>query len=192
MSKVWVTSDLHFWHRNICTYTDRNSVTTAESHDEWLIDLWNSTVNPGDIVYHLGDFCFNSRYEIIRDIVRKLNGQKHFIIGNHDKEENFKKLKADGLLHWYGHYKEIKIKDTKVVLSHFPFASWHRQHYGSWHLHGHCHASYQGEGKILDVGLDMAYKLTGEHRFFNEEMIEDFMNSREVISVDGHKVRVEE
>ena len=158
-------------------------------HDEWLIDLWNSTVNPGDIVYHLGDFCFNSRYEVIRNIVRKLNGQKHFIIGNHDKEENFKKLKAEGLLHWYGHYKEIKIKDTKVVLSHFPFASWHRQHYGSWHLHGHCHASYQGEGKSLDTGLDMAYKLYNQHRFFSEEMIEEFMNSREIVTVDGHKAR---
>jgi calcineurin-like phosphoesterase family protein len=189
MSKVWATSDLHFHHRNICNYTNRHFVTAPELHDQWVIDLWNSTVQPGDIVYHLGDFCFNSRYEILRDIVRKLNGQKHFIIGNHDKEENFKKLKTEGLIHWYGHYKEIKIKDTKVVLSHFPFASWHRQHYGSWHLHGHTHGCQMGEGKILDAGLDMSFKLYNEHKFFDEQMIEDFMNSREITVVDGHKAR---
>jgi calcineurin-like phosphoesterase family protein len=187
--KTLFCSDLHFHHRNICNYTNRHLVTTPEQHDQWVIDLWNSTVNPGDIVYHLGDFCFNSRYEILRDIVRKLNGQKHFIIGNHDKEENFKKLKAEGLIHWYGHYKEIKIKDTKVILSHFPFASWHRQHYGSWHLHGHCHASFQGEGKILDAGLDMSFKLYNEHKFFDEQMILDFMESRDVVVTDGHKPR---
>lgn len=189
MSKVWTTSDLHFHHRNICTYTNRHLVTTPEQHDQWVIDLWNSIVNPGDIVYHLGDFCFNSRYEILRDIVRKLNGQKHFIIGNHDKEENFKKLKAEGLIHWYGHYKEIKIKDTKVVLSHFPFASWHRQHYGSWHLHGHTHGCQMGAGKILDAGLDMSFKLYNEHKFFDEQMIEDFMESRDVVVTDNHKSR---
>ena len=187
--KTVFCSDLHFRHRNICDYTERKLETTPELHDEWVTDLWNSTVNSGDIVYHLGDFCFNSRYEILRDIVRKLNGQKHFIIGNHDKEENFKKLKTEGLLHWYGHYKEIKIGDNKVVLSHFPFASWHRQHYGSWHLFGHCHGSLIGQGKMMDVGLDSAYNLFGKHKFFSEEMIEEFMNSRQIISVDGHKPR---
>ena len=187
--KTVFCSDLHFRHRNICDYTERKLETTPELHDEWVTDLWNSEVNPGDIVYHLGDFCFNSKYEILRDIVRKLNGQKHFVIGNHDKEENFKKLKTEGLLHWYGHYKEIKIKDTKVVLSHFPFASWHRQHYGSWHLHGHTHASYQGVGKVLDVGLDMSFKLCNRHKFFSEQMIEDFMQIRETVVTDGHKPR---
>lgn len=55
MSKVWLTSDLHFQHRRIVEYTNRGVDTTQEDHDRWLIDLWNSQVNKNDTVYSLGD-----------------------------------------------------------------------------------------------------------------------------------------
>ena len=39
------TSDLHFFHKNICNLTDRNTVTNPENHTQWLIDLWNFQVS---------------------------------------------------------------------------------------------------------------------------------------------------
>lgn len=137
MAKVF-TSDVHFLHKNICNYTDRGKVTDADLHTDWAIDLWNREVSDHDDVYHLGDFCFAKGYETLKGIVTRLKGKKHFILGNHDSESNFARLHRDGLIEWYGHYKEIKIGEQKVVLFHFPITSWHRQHYGSWHLHGHC------------------------------------------------------
>jgi putative hydrolase protein len=63
MKKVFFTSDLHFGHRNImrhcpkrleiCGASDVDDITT---HDKWLIDLWNGTVDKKDVVYMLGDF----------------------------------------------------------------------------------------------------------------------------------------
>jgi calcineurin-like phosphoesterase family protein len=183
------TSDLHFKHNNICAYTDRSKVISQAEHDEWLIDLWNSQVNDWDDVYHLGDFCFSADIKRIESIIDQLNGNLHMIVGNHDKAYNFEKLKASGKIASTGHYKEITIVDTKVCLFHFPVAAWHRQHYGSWHLHGHCHGNYQGLGKSLDVGLDMSYNLFGRHKFFTEEDIAEFMQTREVQVADHHQLR---
>lgn len=62
-----------------------------------------------------------------------------------------------------------------------------KQHYGSLALHGHCHSSYQGQGKILDVGIDNAYKLYGEHRLFSEQDVIDFMKERPTHIADAHR-----
>ncbi len=184
-----LTSDLHFRHRNICNYTNRNLFTTSEKHDAWVTSLWNSEVSEDDDVYHLGDFCFSAAYDVLAGIVRSLKGRKHFIIGNHDKEENFKRLRREGLIESYGHYKEIKIGDTKVCLSHYPMTVWNRQHYGSFMLHGHCHGSFQGQGKILDVGLDNVYNIYQDHRFLTEDQIVSLMEERELYVGDGHSNR---
>jgi pantothenate kinase-related protein Tda10 len=47
----------------------------------------------------------------------------------------------------------------------------------------------EGAGKVLDAGLDMSFKLYNQHKLFSEQMIEDFMQSREVVVTDGHKPR---
>lgn len=132
------TSDLHFSHKNICKFTDRSTVVSQEQHDEWLVDLWNSQVKKSDEIWHLGDFWLGSDYTQLATLVKRLNGQKFFIKGNHDHEKNLKKLKDDNLIQMYYQYKEIKILDTPACLFHFPITSWHKQHYGSIHLHGHC------------------------------------------------------
>lgn len=184
----YFTSDLHFHHKRITEFTARKDFTTAEDHTEWLITLWNSQVKKGDTVWHLGDFSFSSKYEEIEAVVKRLNGQKFFIKGNHCKESVFKKLLQNNLLQKFQQYEEIKIQGNTTCLFHFPITSWHKQGYGSWHTHGHCHGSFQGQGKILDVGLDNAYKVLGEHRFFTENDIQDFMNQRDTVVQDHHKV----
>jgi len=44
--------------------------------------------------------------------------------------------------------------DPPIVMCHYPFAHWDREHYGSIHLHGHSHGKHVASGKILDVGVD--------------------------------------
>lgn len=186
---TYFTSDLHFYHKNICKFTRRNEVVQQEHHEEWLIDIWNSTIKKSDKIWHLGDLTFLTKYEEVASLLKKLNGQKFFIKGNHDRTNILNQLKNDNLIqNWY-QYEEIKISATPVCLFHFPIASWHKQGYGSLHLHGHCHGSYTtGKGKILDVGIDSAYTLTGKHRFFSEEDIANYMSHRELQTVDHHRV----
>src|SRR5690606_29677381 len=104
---------------------------------------------PGDIIWHLGDFSFGSK-ESCENILKQLNGQKHFILGNHDGGISHI-LKKYG---WVGHYKELKRFDYKVCLFHFPMREWHQVHRGSLHFYGHCHGTLEGRGRSMDVGWD--------------------------------------
>ena len=186
----WFTSDLHFQHKNICKYTDRSKYTTPEKHAEWLTDLWNKQVSASDEIYHLGDFSFAKKYEEIAETVSKLNGQKHFLKGNHDDRKILERLKTDGLICNWHDYKEIKIGETPTCLFHFCIRAWHRQHYGSFHLFGHSHGSLKdAQGLCLDVGLDSAYNIYSEHRFFSEQDVLQYMQGREIYISDHHKDR---
>lgn len=51
-----------------------------------MFDSWNSTVKPGDKVYHLGDVYFGRRMseDGWGSFFGKLNGSKRLILGNHD------------------------------------------------------------------------------------------------------------
>ena len=73
-------------------------------------------------------------------------------------------------------------------MMHFPIACWNQQGRGSYHIHGHSHGSYKANGKTLDVGLDNAYNLFGEHKLFTEEDIIEYMSKQEVYASDHHKI----
>jgi len=142
MSNIYVTSDLHFSHRNIIDFCNR-PWDTVEEMNEGLISNWNSVVGPKDQVYILGDFAFGGPKRL-EYAVNRLNGQKYLVKGNHDYFKNLKK--APGAFAWIKDYYELKLEDKKgikrrIVMSHFPMSSWHGMGHGAIHLHGHTHGS---------------------------------------------------
>ena len=64
-------------------------------------------------------------------------------------------------------------------MMHYPIYRWNRQQHGSIHLHGHTHGSYQGEEKILDVGIDN--RPNCDMGLWELEEILDFMINRPVL-----------
>lgn len=154
MSKIWFTSDNHFFHTRIlefqAEYKTRQG-STADEMNELMIEKWNSQVAKADTVYCLGDFSLG-KTDNTEKIIQRLNGQIHLIKGNHD--------------YWYtpsmqkyfvsvSYYKEITIDGIKIVLFHYPIMEWNKMHYGSFMLHGHVHGKPMGiEGRILDAGID--------------------------------------
>ena len=193
--KIWITSDLHFGHRNILKYckgriprvkewgrqhgidvTDKNIVDVM---DMWLVDIWNSTVAKHDKVYILGDFSFKTRAENEK-LLDKLNGKKYFILGNHDGNsdtlyEKFEYIRSISELK-VGH----KSGDDTVCfeLCHFPMKSWNRMEHGTIQLHGHCHNNMSktnfmsGELRV-DIGLDSDLANYG---FVTPEMVIEYFN----------------
>ena len=156
----YFTSDTHFGHANIIKYSNRPFKDAAEM-DEALVRNWNSVVRPSDEVWHLGDFGF-AREDRLDGIIRRLNGWKGLLYGNHDRTiQKSKKLQA--LFQWIGTYKELWEDDPelkhgrrKLCLFHYPVVSWNMMRHGSFMLHGHCHHNlrYPFKGRILDVGTD--------------------------------------
>ena len=86
MNKIYFTADLHFGHSNILKHSPKrpfSDTVDIVAHDEWLLDLWKSTVDKRDTVYILGDLTF-LKSENARHLLEKLPGQKFLIEGNHD------------------------------------------------------------------------------------------------------------
>lgn len=121
---------------------DNRPFKTIEEHDAELIKRWNDVVNIDDDVYILGDISW-ANPTITEEIVSQLNGNKHLIIGNHDK----KLLKAKTFRELFVEivdYKEIQLQDGKgIVLSHYPIPCFNCHFYGWYHLYGHVHSSFE-------------------------------------------------
>ena len=129
-------ADMHFYHDKILEYAKRPFKNLNEMH-EVLIANWNRRVKARDNVYVLGDFAF-CRGKRANELLDRLNGKKHLIVGNHDeflKDKEFDK----GKFVWIKDHAVIKDGEHEVVLFHFPIAVWQRRHYGSLHLYGHVH-----------------------------------------------------
>jgi calcineurin-like phosphoesterase family protein len=164
MPNTFITSDTHFGHTNIlkhCSNTrvkaDGSAFTSIREHDELLIEQWNSQIDHGDIVYHLGDFAFLEP-GLTKKVLNALNGRIHLLLGNHD-HQLLKLLRADLSLTkvaMVDTYYELKLSNKRsLVLFHYPLEEWHGSHRGWWHLHGHCHGNLKTikEGR-RDVGVD--------------------------------------
>lgn len=144
---IYFTSDNHFFHRNIIEYSNR-PFRDVDHMNETMISNWNTLVQPTDTIYCLGDFGF-SRVDKLQRLFDRLVGQKHLILGNHDKES--RKLSGWASV---GHYIELRIDGKFIVLFHYAPRVWNRCHHGSICLYGHSHGSMPGNSQSLDVGVD--------------------------------------
>ena len=150
---MYLTSDLHFGHKNILKFTGRPFKDLDEMKSS-IIDEINTKVEPTDILYHLGDLYFGKSQEELRELLSEIKCRMHFIRGNHD---NHVKVMKE-----FGHvddYKELKVNGQLIVMSHYPFAFWKNAHHGSISFFGHCHARYQHPGRAIDVGYDSYFKI---------------------------------
>jgi calcineurin-like phosphoesterase family protein len=120
--------------------------------DETMVENWNTNVTHGDDIYLLGDYVFYSKILITspEQTFKRLNGRKHLIVGNHDREPTFK-------LGWEwvkDTYFLKHLNQEGIWLSHYPHRSWRNSFHGSWHLFGHNHGRMPPYGKSFDVGVD--------------------------------------
>lgn len=145
------TSDLHLGHTNIIKYCNR-PFKNVEEMDETIINNWNSKVSQNDTIWVLGDFSFY-RNEKNSWILSRLKGEKHLVIGNHDK-----KNKARKAVGWVSTQNEITIEvnNKKLYLCHY----YHEQWKDKWldqdiHLHGHSHGTSEAVLNRYDVGVDV-------------------------------------
>lgn len=133
MPAVFLTSDTHFGHLGVCTFTgdDGEKIrpwTNPEEMDEEMVKSWNETVRPNDKVYHLGDVVINRK---ALNIMRRLNGDKVLIRGNHDifKDEDYRE-----------HFRELRAYHVMngMILSHIPLHPDSLSRFGT-NIHGHTH-----------------------------------------------------
>ena len=148
MARTWFTSDTHFGHANIIKHCAR-PFATAQEMDAALIANWNALVRNDDDIWHLGDFSYRSA-QAPADYLRRLNGRKHLVWGNHDTEQS---KAAPG---WASSqaYAETTVDGTRMVLFHYGLRTWRGVGRGAIHLYGHSHGRLPGDGQSCDAGVD--------------------------------------
>lgn len=189
MSKVFVTSDLHFGHRNILKFNPATRpYETVEEMDDALIQNWNRVVGPNDEVYNLGDLSFHRNFNATIEILKQLNGRHHLILGNHDQllRKNRFRQAAENYLESIQDYVELKRNGQKIVMSHYSMRVWNCMHHGAIMLYGHSHGSLLGVGRSMDVGIDSSDMQSNQTPFDLDDVIA-FLNNKPIVNVDHHK-----
>ena len=155
MPAVFLVSDTHFGHAGVCRFVRNDGVTklrpwdNPDEMDEFMVEAWNERVRPTDKVYHLGDVVINRKS---LGIMRRLNGDKVLIRGNHDifRDTDYRE-----------HFRELRAYHVMngMILSHIPIHSESLGRFGV-NIHGHLHANrvmLPGfNGKITDI-VDVRY-----------------------------------
>lgn len=174
---TFFTSDWHIFHENSLKFDNRPFRNINHMH-EVLVNNYNACVKDADVCYFLGDMGMAGT-ENLKTVVSRLNGQKVFIMGNHDKGVNaMYNAGFDVVLY----NATLYIANQRVSLSHCPLVgvwredvkdmrgavdgeNWHgesKNHRFSvkdedqFHLHGHTHKSSDEDvvaGKQWDIGV---------------------------------------
>jgi calcineurin-like phosphoesterase family protein len=154
MPSVFLVSDTHFGHTGVCRFTRNDGVTklrpwdSAEEMDEAMVKAWNERVKPTDKVYHLGDVVINRK---ALAIMRRLNGDKVLIRGNHDifRDDEYRQ-----------YFRELRAYHVMngMILSHVPV---HEASLGRFGVNIHGHLHYQRVKKARGVDAKTGAVLYG-------------------------------
>ena len=180
-NQLYLTSDLHFFHKRIIEFTGRP--TTFEDLTSWIINQCNSTIPAQHAtVLHLGDMFFGCTTAEAAAALEQMHGDWWFILGNHDNPAKLQeiinlvnaKLKTNHrILGWYHRIlvksppKQVGQKWHKklLVLCHFPIEEWDGMNHNSYMIHGHLHGGGSEHSDFplkkmpnrFDVGIDNSH-----------------------------------
>ena len=186
MSRIWFTSDYHMGHSNIIGLCERPFADIVEMERQ-IIARHNELIAPDDIVYDLGDFAYRCTAEHATECLRKLNGRRTVLWGNHDKplRHAFRRgmlddLTGSGKLTFAGSPEpgfqtglRVVLDGQAIVMAHYAQRTWQGAFRGAWHLYGHSRdlawntcKSHHGPWR-LSRSPALAYALTT--RYFVEQ-----------------------
>jgi len=134
-----------------------------EVHNECLIRNWNKVVKPEDTVWFLGDLAMGNKANI-KDFIKKLNGHKRMIMGNHDNLPLAAYL--DGGFEYVSKYPII-LKDF-FVLSHAPLA-YMNDNMPFFNIYGHVHGN-----SMYNTHTEHSQCVCVERQNFRPIQIEEF------------------
>lgn len=131
--KTFVISDLHFGHSNIISYCKR-PFSNVSHMDREMTRRWNDTVGIYDTTYVVGDFAKSN----IGSHIKRLNGNKIFIKGNHDN--HLANAFPFHILNTGSEYVLlIHCDDPNYYLNRNETTRGILRRWGSWIIHGHYH-----------------------------------------------------
>ena len=178
---TYFISDTHFGHKNLLLF-ERKAFATIEEHDEYIINAINKIIKPTDTLIHLGDVGNV-------EMVRRLNGHKELILGNHDQRP---------IKEYLGYF--AKVHETpfyfkkNIMLSHEP----HPVPEGVLNVHGHLHGAKLNSANHLNISAwCVGYKPIEEKEIYliasnldktNYHFLQEWFADKYIFTVDRDDV----
>jgi calcineurin-like phosphoesterase family protein len=179
MVKTWVYSDPHFYHSNICTFTNYDGSKVRPWDDvnqmnEDMVRWYNEMVDDADRVYILGDVAFSAAK--MKEIVPRLKGRKILVPGNHEPP----KMKK-----YFDLFDDVRgyVVKKGFIMSHIPI---HSQSLSRWKLniHGHLHNNivyHEPYKPTHEVPDDRYYCACVERTNFRPILLDDILKERGLV-----------
>lgn len=161
---IFFYSDPHFGHKNVIGYSNRPYRDVIEMSRAFIVN-YNRVVPPDGICIWVGDsfFCPKS---VAKAIMRKLNGKKILVMGNHDKNM-FQMMRLGFDFACYS--LKLNIGHKPVTVCHYPWRHNYDPNYKyydrcpiqqltareEWLIHGHVHNEWKINDNMINVGVDV-------------------------------------
>lgn len=160
-------ADLHFAHNNMAIHRGFDS---SESHDNYIIEKWNSVVRKKDITYILGDVTMETKkgYELLD----KLNGIKHVVLGNHDRRQDVNEL--------LNHVDTVcaSYKEKDILFTHIPIHPRELKYRCKINIHGHLHEHVVK--KMFGLFIDKRYiNVSCEQINYTPRTLKELLNDKD-------------
>lgn len=144
MANIFLYSDPHFGHANICNFMRSDGVTklrpwdNVTEMDDAMVSKYNAQVGPKDKCYFLGDVLINRK---ALATLGRLNGDKVLIKGNHDIYQ---------LKDYAQYFRDVRGYHVMngMIFSHIPVHDSALYRFGT-NIHGHLH-----DRRVLMPGTD--------------------------------------
>ncbi len=157
---IFFSADTHFGHANIIRFCDR-PFRTVDEMDETLVSNWNDRVGGNDTVYFLGDLFFRASADRVKDILGRLRGRKHLVVGNHDSSWMDRELVGRHFVE-ASNFLDVSDGGRHLVMCHYPLLCWGGEG-KSWMIHGHIHNNrhmdywplLQVRERVLNAGVEI-------------------------------------
>lgn len=169
MPKIYLISDTHFNCWSMIFFGKRPFKNLKEMHNT-LIKNWNDTVNKNDTVIIVGDFGKGNAI-FFKWLLKKLNGKKILIKGNHDYKFRLKKILKTETIKIYKEI-QLKIKNTNILITHKPQNK--NKRLFDINIHGHHHK------KLLPKRFlqDYYYNVAAEHNYYKPKLLIDIIKNK--------------
>lgn len=167
MSLVYMMSDTHFQHKNICKF--RTQFVSIEHHDATLLNNILDTVGKRDTLWLLGDTFMPHDAESLTacvDIYHELHnnvGNLRFILGNHCTDNPYRNMMIRYINQDHDVHSLVKYKGC--WLSHVPIHPSELR--GKFNIYGHTH-----NNKVDDHRY---YPVSCEHIDYKPKKFEDII-----------------
>ena len=149
---IYYISDIHFRDQKIFDKCFRPFQSLDEMESE-IIRKWNNKVSDDDLVYILGDISKDDDTSSL-EIFKKLKGQKHLIVGNHD-HLIIEEIQKSNIFDTIKFIDLIIDNNRKVCICHYPIMDWMEFDRDGILVYGHVHNKTEKNG--------YAYRLMKEY-----------------------------